>query len=407
MRDALLIHLDAAGGDCWWLATDHLGNGIGAPRRGPLTEAAAARGTRRSTVLLPTERCLVAQVRLPVRDPERAARALPALVEDRIAADVEDMHLVCGPIAGDGSALAVGVERSRLEAWLAALAAAGLDPDTLLPDALCLAADGGPQASLTGRRALLRWGARCAAIDPAALAMLAPSFFDGTDAAVLVLATPDADALAGQLTAALARAGIATRSEAVAESELARRLLRGARAALGYDLRRGAFARRASRSGALRAWRLPIALAALWATLAGLDLALEAGTLWRERRALDAELAALLPSVAPEAIGQPDPSIYLQRRLAGSAGGDGGASPLADVEAAMAAWRSGAGTELVAIDLRADRLELALRAPDHAALEAARAGVSAALGREVTIVGATSGAGHAEGRLVAPRRSTP
>lgn len=394
MKDALLLHLDPDAGAGWWLATDHLGNGIGAPQHDALAAVARAAAGRRLTVLFPTERCLVLEVRAPVRDRTQLLRALPALVEDRLTSDVESMHLTAGPLRDDGTLRVVAIEHAALAALLAALAAAGLEPEALLPDALCLPGSD-DQLLLLGERCLLRTRLRVAAGPPALATLLLASEPLG---ARVALGHDGATAAIDPVRAALAARGVTVDERPAARHELERTLLRGARGATGYDLRHGRYRHRDADHGRWRTWRVPAALASLWAVLLLAAVALEVGSLLRERARLDAELARLLPQAAPEALGQPDPRFYLDQRLQRRS--DVGGVSLDDVVRAAGALRAVGGTELMLVDAREGVLELGVRAADLAALDAARGAVADALDRVVELRGASSSGGKAEARLV-------
>lgn len=402
MNDALLLHLDPDATAGWWLATDHLGNGIGSPRHASLAEVARAAAGRPLSVLFPAERCVVLEVRAPVRDRAQLLRALPGLVEDRLSSEVEQLHLSAGPFADDGSLRVVAIEHGALRTLLAALAAAGLDPEVLVPDALCLPGTGDALGALDGR-ILFRTRQRAAAVAPAIAALLLSS--DTLDTRVELSHSNEDPATLEPLRVALAARGVALDERPVARHELERALLRGARAALGYNVRHGRHRRHGAAADRRRTWRLPLALAALWFVLVAAASAVEIGLLLRERVALDAELAQLLPSAAPEALGQPDPRFYLDQRLKRRAGG-GGVS-LDDVVRAAGALRAVGGAELMLVDAREGALELGVRAGDLAALEAARGAVSAALARGVELHGASSSNGAAEARLVIGAGAAP
>ena len=399
MKDALLIHLDVDPTKVWWLATDHLGNGIGLPRQDPLTEAARHAAGRRVVLLVPAEHCTLLEVRAPLRDRARLLQALPALVEDRLVGDVERQHLTPGAIGADGRCQVLVVERARVESWLADLRAAGLDPDLVIPDALCLPS--GPILACLGGRMLLRTHERVAALAPAAWA-LAPSLLAPVGE-LRALVTPEGASAAAATRPAVAAAGFAVREDLVPTVEFERMLMRGVDAARGHDLRHGAFrTARALRERAER-WRLPAALALALLAIAAVALLAEVGTLLRQRQVQATALAPLLAQVAPEAIGQPDPRPYLEARLARQRGVGRQGGLLLDLERTVVALRGVGGAQLVGIDARPGALEFAVRASDLTGLEAARAAVEQSLGRSVELRGASSAAGRAEARLaVAP-----
>lgn len=395
MKDALLIHLDADPTTVWWLATDHLGNGIGLPRQDPLTEAARHATGRRVALLVPAEHCTLVEVRTPLRDRARLLLALPALVEDRLVGDVERQHLTPGPLGPDGRCQVLVVERARVESWLATARDAGLDPDLVIPDALCLPR--GPILACLAGRILMRAPARLAALAPAAWA-LAPSLL-GATSDLRTLVTPEGAAAAAAAAGAFTAVGVTLREEPIAAVELERILLRGVEAARDHDLRHGAYRTdRALRERAER-WRLPALLALALFGVAALALVTEVGSLLRLRQVQAAALAPLLTQVAPEAVGQPDPRPYLEARMVRHRGVGRQGGLLLDLERTVAALRGIGGAQLVGIDARPGALEFAVRAADLTGLEAARAAVEQSLGRAVELRGASSAAGRAEARL--------
>lgn len=399
MKDALLIHLDGEPTTVWWLATDHLGNGIGLPRQDPLPVAARHAAGRRVALLVPSEHCTLIEVRSPLRDRARLQQALPALVEDRLIGDIERQHLTPGPIEGDGRCQVLVVERARVEAWLGTAREVGLDPDRLIPDAFCLPA--GPIVVCTAGRILIRGPGRVATLAPAAWA-LAPALL-GATGELRTLVTPEGVPAAAAVGGGFAAAGATLREEPIAAVELERILMRGVDAARAFDLRHGEFrTARALRERAER-WRLPLVLALALVAIAGLALLAEVGALLRQRQVQAAELAPLLAKVAPEAVGQPDPRPYLEARMARQRGVGRQGGLLLDLERTVAALRGVGGAQLVGLDARPGALEFAVRASDLTGLEAARAAVEQSLGRAVELRGASSASGRAEARLaVAP-----
>ena len=58
------------------------------------------------------------EIRPPRLRGSKLAAALPSLVEERLVADVEDVHVVATPVAGDGTAVAAVVDRAMLRRTL-------------------------------------------------------------------------------------------------------------------------------------------------------------------------------------------------------------------------------------------------------------------------------------------------
>ncbi|HHM04730.1 MAG TPA: type II secretion system protein GspL [Gammaproteobacteria bacterium] len=152
MRPLFIIRLDEAMQASWLDADSHL-------VRGELREAAAPAAGRRVVVLVPGEQVLLTQVRLPTRKRQKAAAAVPYLLEDQVAGDVETLHFALGVQDQAGRCAVAVVDKGLMEQWLAALQEAGLRPAVLMPDVLALPrAEGEWTLVLEGGRALLRTG---------------------------------------------------------------------------------------------------------------------------------------------------------------------------------------------------------------------------------------------------------
>jgi general secretion pathway protein L len=117
-----------------WLSVDGGGSPVGASGRGTLVEAAVAAGSRRLVVIVPGEDIALSAPELPSRSGSKLARLVPFALEEALAADVETLHFAVGKQAGDRRVPVAALERGRLSAWLAELAAVGLAPAALYPD---------------------------------------------------------------------------------------------------------------------------------------------------------------------------------------------------------------------------------------------------------------------------------
>lgn len=101
---------------------------------------------------------------LPARNDTEAARAALYAIEDEIAEPIEDVHLVLGPrTRGDSRRHVYAVNRAVLDAWLAQLSAAGLNPGRIIPEQ-CLF-DAAEQQTGLGSSSILSAGERIFAVD--------------------------------------------------------------------------------------------------------------------------------------------------------------------------------------------------------------------------------------------------
>lgn len=81
---------------------------------------------------------LLTGARVPTQSRQKLLRAIPYALEDSVAGDVEAQHFVLGSRTPDGEWPVAVLNLSWLEDWLERLGAAGLAPDRLLPEPLCL-----------------------------------------------------------------------------------------------------------------------------------------------------------------------------------------------------------------------------------------------------------------------------
>ncbi|CAJ1891591.1 GspL family type II secretion system protein ExeL [Aeromonas salmonicida] len=122
---------------------------------GELRECA---GGRPVVTLVPGSDLIFRRVSLPGKYSRQAAAALPYLLEEQIASDVDELHLVVLGHEGHDVDL-MAVDKEKMQTWLGWLEAAGLKSQQLLPDVLALpqAADGWSALQL-GKEWLLRQG---------------------------------------------------------------------------------------------------------------------------------------------------------------------------------------------------------------------------------------------------------
>ncbi|HGY0993763.1 TPA: GspL family type II secretion system protein ExeL [Aeromonas salmonicida subsp. pectinolytica] len=123
-----------------------------------LGELCERAGGRPVVTLVPGSDLIFRRVSLPGKYSRQAAAALPYLLEEQIASDVDELHLVVLGHEGHDVDL-MAVDKEKMQTWLGWLEAAGLKSQQLLPDVLALpqAADGWSALQL-GKEWLLRQG---------------------------------------------------------------------------------------------------------------------------------------------------------------------------------------------------------------------------------------------------------
>ncbi len=346
------------GGFAW----AELGSG---DRPGPVRSGLPAPSARaRLWLAVPAEDVLLLSVPRPPGGPRQWRKALPFVVEDRLAGPVESQHVAW--IEGEqGACLSVAVvERARMSHWLATLAEAGLEADALVPEPLLLPWSAGrPSLLVEDGRALLRHGpmqAFCGrAEEITSLGLVEPA----------ALETIPAERALPRMTEMLAGPP-------------------------PLNLLQGEFAAARWRSG-IRPWRRVAVLALAALGLSVLHAATEHWILAGKVAAQRQEMTALYLRAVPGAIRVVDPEQQLRQAMAGGTSGDSPLVMLAGVAPALAA---AAGIGLDAIDYRAGQLDLVLLAPDVASLDALRARLQSG-GLRAELTAATPGTRGVEGRL--------
>jgi len=401
-RRPLCLRLPPPGGEAAWTAA-----GEGEVRRGPLAEAAGAAAGRPLWVLIPAEAVLLTRVRAPTRRRSRLRQAVPYLLEERLAQDVEALHFALGRPARDGGVPVAVVERTRMEGWLESLAGAGLRPQALVPDALALPwepgawslaaeEDSGRVLVREGReagwaaeaellpallgRALHRSGGRAGEGRPERLRLWVP---EGAaepplpplpeDHPAVERQPPPASLLALQ-AAALTREGVP------------------------LDLLQGGYGAGERLGRAWRPWRAAaLLLAAALAGQAALA-AWEVRELDRRLAALEAEAARLLRRAFPEVRRVVAPRVQMERRLEALRAGGREPELLGLLDRLGQALAAVPGARLERLRYRRGELRLALRLKDLQALEALKARLAGDLA--VQVLGADSGEGGVRARLL-------
>ncbi|MDP9139202.1 MAG: type II secretion system protein GspL [Pseudomonadota bacterium] len=112
-------------------------------------EAVLAHATgRRLVVLIPSADVRLAVINLPAKQVAKVLQAVPYLLEEQLADDVETLHFALGTRQPDGSWPVAVVAHERLRQWLAFFTERGIRPDAMIPDVLALAVPDEQQFSM-------------------------------------------------------------------------------------------------------------------------------------------------------------------------------------------------------------------------------------------------------------------
>ncbi len=336
----------------------------------------------RVTLLLPAARVLSAEVTVPARSRRQLLRALPFAVEERLAIDLDTVHIAHAALRPNERTQVRAVELAWFEAVLAQVRALGLAVDAVHVDADCVPVRGDLSLYLDTTRALLRTrGGRMLAVDRRALGFtldrICPALKDSAGAPLVATAFVLAEAPLSSAERSAIEAAIGSPGQAgnldvepvidplallAAPAEAASRAgavlpLHGRPVAI--DLLQGRFAVRRALNIDWRPWK-PVALAA--AVLLLLLPMLEAGKAWRYGRAaalLEDANAALYRQYFPGEAVPRDLRRSFESRLGEDDGAAVGFRPL------LAALADGVGKargfELQSVSYQRERDELAVQ----------------------------------------------
>ncbi len=106
-------------------------------------------------VLLPAEQVLLTTATIPAKQRRQMLAAIPYVVEESLATDVEHCHFAAGARQGAETGIAV-IEQERLRHLLDRLDQVGIVPSSVTPDVLHLPLAGTVTILVDGPRALLR-----------------------------------------------------------------------------------------------------------------------------------------------------------------------------------------------------------------------------------------------------------
>ena len=117
-----------------WIVADDNGTRRSQPSRGTLPEAAAQVQNRPVIALLPATEILTTTVDLPIRGGARLNAALAYALEEQVAADVDTLHFAAGDKRDSGLRPVAAVSKDQLDAWIALLEDAGIQPWRMVPE---------------------------------------------------------------------------------------------------------------------------------------------------------------------------------------------------------------------------------------------------------------------------------
>lgn len=352
-----------------WVVTGADGGRIGPVSTGTLADAAPIAAERPLIVIAPGSSVTLGRPELPVKSGSRIAQVVPFAMEESLAGEVEQFHFGIGPTDAAGATLVAAVRRDEFRGWLDALAAAGLDPQAIVPDTLCIPDNPGKIVAVidSGQLLVRAPGALPVALDAEPLTeAFTLAGLEGEDRHVQLYVS--------QRDWQHSREMIETLREVTGSVDL-QLLPDGALPLLAAEavqpqalsLMQGEFTRRTGWRAQWQRWRLAalLALAALVLHLGvrGYDLV----RLNAEQARLDAAIEQAARIAMPDAERIEDARAQIAQRLSG--GGPGDADGLLAQLAAVGGALAGApGPTVESLGWRDRSLELQMLAPNTDAL---------------------------------------
>lgn len=362
MAASLFIRLAPPEADgCTWCEAES------APMHGSLAEAAQAAAGRRVIVLVPGSEVLLTTAQVPAKSRAKARVAIPWVLEDRLVAEVEELHFALGEAVGEGVWHVAVIARARLDAHLAACRAVGIEPDSVVPEPLALPRpDAGAWTLLEEPDQIsVRTGSEAGfACEPDLLGVIASTMELPEQLQRHRLGAAESqpgwspaleDVLAASPNAVDHRDALTAFDAGAAESAL--------------ELLQGDYSRAERTGRSLRRWRVPAALAAALAAVVVIEAFLAHWALGQRETALRTEIEQVFRDTFRDAERVVNPRAQMENRVQRLRGGgqQGFAERLAQAGAIVGGQD---GARLTGLSWREGVLELELDAEGLQVLDA-------------------------------------
>lgn len=139
MAKHVIIHLPEIGQDyAQWIVADERGVPASEVQSGTLREAADTVQSHRSTLVLPGNDVLLAEAVVPGGNASRALLAVPNVLEDQLADDIDTLHFAMGSKGKDDQYPVAVVGRESMDLVAEQCKDAGLRPSAIVPETLAL-----------------------------------------------------------------------------------------------------------------------------------------------------------------------------------------------------------------------------------------------------------------------------
>ncbi len=360
-----------------WVITGADGGRLGPVATGELADAAPVAAGRQVVVIAPGSSVTLARPQLPARTGARLSQVVPYAMEEALAGEVEQFHFAVGAIDETGATLVAALRREELRSWLGALAGAGIEPQAVVPDTLCIPANPGKIVAVidAGQLLVRAPGGLPVALDAEPLTeAFTLAGLEGEDRHVQLYVSQQDWQHSREMIEALREVTGSLDLQILPDGALP--LL--ASAAVRSDalsLLQGEFARRTGWRAEWLRWRvaafLAIAALALHVGVRGYDLI----RLHAEQGRLDAAIEQAARIALPDVQRIEDARVQIEQRLRGAGNSDPNGL-LAQLAAVGGALAGAPGPRLESLGWRDRSLELQVVAPDTDSIARFTQGIS-------------------------------
>jgi len=374
-----------------------------------LSDLAAAASGCRIIVIVSAIELLLMSATVPSRNRQRILSAVPYILEDQLASDVEQLHFVIDAPDAAGQVATLVVEHQKMKRWLDLLRTNGVEPHMIVADLCCLPLSDTPEWSLLleGETALVSTGDNQGfAVDVDNLVLMLRSALQAREKGAgapeqlrLISAGGSEDDLA--LVDALSELDLIVSREDKAVDALVL-LAQGLDETQALNLLQGQYSRRDQVGKLLRPWRAAAAmLAALLLFSGGMTVA-DYFELSGQKVALKKHIEQTYLAACPGAKRIVNPEAQMKQCLKKLRGGGSGASGdglLVMLSSVGDALKAANGLQLQRLSYRNGQLDMALAITDIQGLDKLKQRIIKDAGLQVEILSATSRNNRIEARL--------
>ncbi|WP_161554164.1 type II secretion system protein GspL [Stenotrophobium rhamnosiphilum] len=360
----------------------------------PLSDILPQAAGRKVVVLVSSSDVRLTSVTVPARQAAKVLQAAPYALEDQLAEDVDTLHFALGPRQLNGSYPVAVIAKAKIEEWLTPFRAAGLMPDVLVPETLCL-----PEAETD------RWSALA---EPGHITVRSAGF-NGFGCVAedlplfLEMADPEKQA---QLRILISRSfqGDFTQLGWPVElfpgfAEPMEALLQNYRPDHSINLLQGAYSPREDFKRIWQPWRIAAILAAIWIALTGLNHGVQAFKLKRQLNAQNQENVQRFQQLFPTETRIVDLSAQAEQQFTRLKGGGASGTLLPLIGTLSSALTATPGLLLQSLQYRDGALFVALTGTDLQQLETLRAWFTQHHGTTLEVQSANAGSDGVQIRI--------